>query len=247
MTPAQFAYKIRFSTGTNSTTFTNADIIALANIHIDTLAGMVLQLDEGYFGSPQTQDLAATADDFSNREYPLPTDMLNKLLRVEAKLDGTSFVKLVPFDLSYYGKPTTDAEVLKYFANTESDAYYDVFRNSLWIYSGAISAVVTDGLKLWTYTWPAHLTDLALTTDMSIDPSSTTHGFPRILHPILADLVSIDYKSSREKPIPLTEAERNIEHRTIQALSTLDHVNKEEETIGYIPDGSTRGYNGAEY
>ena len=58
----------------------------------------------------------------------------------------------------------------------------------------------------------SQLVILSSTEDMSADPSTTSHGMPREAHEIWARSVIIEYKNSKEKPIPLTEKELNYEN-----------------------------------
>jgi len=125
-------------------------------------------------------------------------------------------------------------------------ARFDIMRKAIKIYSGTISAV-TDGLQLWCMTYPAAITDLTSTTDMSVDPSTTTHGIPREMHEIWARGVIIDYKESKEKPIPLNERELKYEFDMEKAIETLKHGNLDREVMGGIPPASDRGNDGADY
>lgn len=203
MTYKQFADYVRLKTRTNSTTLTDANLMLIANIFIDEFAKDIVKVNEDYFGSPETTDLVA-----NQREYPLPADKLNQIKYVEAKLDGTNWITLDELDLLQYRGTTDEAAIVSAFANTKGLAKYDLFRESLWLYSGTITSV-SGGLKLWTFSWPAKITDLTSTTDMSVDPSTTSHGFPRAFHKLLADRVIIEWKELGDKPIPLTEREQN--------------------------------------
>jgi len=58
---------------------------------------------------------------------------------------------------------------------------------------------------------------------------------PRAVHQLLADGVIIDWKESREKPIPLSERELAYEVRVRQAIKTLRHGNLDREVLGHLP------------
>ena len=73
---------------------------------------------------------------------------------------------------------------------------------------------------------------------MSVDPSTTTHGVPRVLHEIWARGVAIDYKESREKPIPLTEREQSYNNDLDEAIALLKMGNKDREIISQVPHGA---------
>ena len=240
MTPAELASYVRLKTRTNSDTLTDANIITLLDARIDFIAQRILEADEDIFLVPQTTNLKA-----GQREYSFPSDVLSRIKRVEAKLDETNFLVLGEFDYPTYRKPTDESNITNEFANLEGECFFKIMRKSIIIYSGTITDV-TDGLKIWCKTWPAHISDLSSTTDMSADPSTTTHGIPRACHQLLADGVVIDWKESREKPIPLSERELAYELRVRQAIDTLRRGNLDREVIGHLP-GSGKvwddGYN----
>lgn len=236
MTPAKLAEYVRLKTRTNSTTFTNADMLILANQVKDRLVLQALEADEDLFLVPTYLNLVA-----NQREYPLHTDMLSRIKRVEAKLDGTNFVKLYEFDLPQHRYPiSTEADIVAHFANTEGDAYFDIMRNSIWIYSGTITAV-TSGLRIWLNTLVSDITSMNSTTDMAEDPTTTTHGIPRALHHALATGIIIEWKEGREKPIPLTETERAYDQTVRKAVSSLKRANYDRDVVGLVPNEGNDG------
>lgn len=226
---------MRLKTRTNSTTLTNADLITIGNVVKDKLVWRALESDEDIFLVPTYLNLVA-----DQREYPLHSDILSRIKRVEAKLDGSNYIKLYEFDLPSHQDPiSTEADITAHFGNTEGTAFFDIMRNAIWIYSGTITAV-TDGLKIWLNTVVADLTSMVATTDMSVDPTTTTHGIPRALHQVLATGMIIEWKESREKPIPLSESESNYEKEVNRAIDSLKRANYDRDVIGLIPyeDGS---------
>lgn len=235
MTPKELASYVRFNTRTNSSTFTDADILMLMKIRQDELAKDILDADEDILLIPQYSSLVA-----NQREYSLPTDMLSSIKRVEAKLDGTNFIKLNELDIvSLQHSILSETEITNNFSNEDGKAYFDLTRKSLYIYSGTISDVA-DGLKIWVNSWPTAISDLTSEVDMSVDPSTTTFGIPRELHEIWARGIIIDYKGSRENPIPLSEQELNYGIDKIRAINSLKPQNLDREVIGSTPfnDGS---------
>lgn len=249
MTGTNFAATIRNYTRTNSTTLTDAEIVLLANVVKDELAPLVMEADEDIFGIPATRNLVASdANDFTAREYSLPDDYL-AIKRVEAKLDGSNWIALQELDLSQYNHPTTESEVINRFNNSAVDvgnpqgARYDIFRKSLWLYSGTISAV-TGGLKLWYIAFPKDIAtgDLSGSTDLSIDPDTTHSSLPRQLHELWARRVSILWKSNREKPIPLNEREVVYGTDLKRQINMLKNPNKDRELVGRLPDDSRLQY-----
>lgn len=236
MTNAQFATLVRLKTRTSSTTFTDADIITFMRNRQEEIAEAIIRTDEDILLVPQTTSLV-----LNQREYPYPADILSRIKRVEAKLDGTNWLKLSETDITKFSYPiASETDITYRFSNEQDHCFYDLSRKSLIIYSGSITAV-TDGLKLWCDTYPTAITDLALSTDMSVDPSTTTHGIPKAMHRLWATGVVIDYKSSREKPIPLTESELAYEKDLQRAIETLKHGNLDRVVRVSTPynDGSS--------
>jgi hypothetical protein len=242
MTPAEFATHVRFMTRTNSTTFTDAEILALMKIRQDEIAKEIIDADEDILLIPQYTSLVA-----NQREYSLPNDMLASIKRVEAKLDGTNYIKLRELDIvSLTHSILTESDITENFSNEEDCAFFDLTRKALYIYSGTITSV-TDGLRVWCNTWAGTVANLTDTTDMSNDPSTTSHGIPRELHEIWARGVIIDWKSSRENPIPLSEKELSYKLDKIAAINSLKPQNRERDVIGSLPSASEIGNNGADY
>jgi len=231
MTPAEFAQYVRFKTRTNSSTFTDADMLMLMNIHKDDLATEIIKANEDYFGTPETADLVA-----GQRQYPFPDDMLNQVKHVEAKLDGTNQIPLAEFDLTGYQRSTDETTITNLFSNTEGNAYFDIFSNSIWIYSGTITSV-SAGLKIWSYQWPAKFTNLASTTDMAVDPSNTTVGFPRAFHELLARRVIIEYKTSGDKAMQLTDSELKYDVDLQRKLDSISEMNMSRSNTAALPSG----------
>jgi hypothetical protein len=239
MTGTNFAALIREYTRTNSTTLTDATIVLLANTVKEDFAPEIMKADEDLFGVPATRNLIASA---ISREYSLPEDNL-KLIRVEAKFDGTNWVKLHELNLALYRRTTDEATITRLFNNSEmnagnpSGAQYDIFRKALWLYSATIEAV-TAGLKLYYIAYPADIVagDLAGSTDLSIDPTTTTSQIPRQFHELWARKVSIMWKSNREKPIPLNERELFFEKDFKKKISSITNPNQDRDNEAKLPD-----------
>lgn len=241
MTPKELASFVRFKTNTDSTTFPDTEIKMLANIYIDEFATEIAKINEDIFGVPQTTDLL-----LNTREYPLPTDILNNIKMVEAKLDGSKFIRLKEFDLNQYQRTTDETTILSYFSNTEGHACYDLFRNSLWLYTGAVTAVV-GGLKLWAFSFPAHLTDLTVETDMAVDPSTTSHGMPRQFHRLLATKICIAKKSQGDTPVKLDAEEANFPIDFKKAIEATSGMNLDRANVATPKDRTNEHDNGYNY
>jgi hypothetical protein len=202
MTPTEFASLIRFYTGTNSSTLTDANILILANQYKDKLAEEIVKKDEDIFGMKFTRNLLANI-----REYALPDELI-KLKYLEVKLDGSEQERMDETDLAHYKGATDETSIIE--AYTGRKPAFDIFRKSIWIYSGDAIIDVTGGLIMHGIIYPANLTTLSSSTDMSAEPSTTSFGIPRQLHSLLVRRVSIAYKKSRPKPLPLSEDEQEV-------------------------------------
>ena len=205
----------------------------MLNLFKDQVCQRALETDEDIFELPTYMNLVA-----NQREYPLHSNLLSRIARVEAKLDGSNWLKLTEVDLGEINFPITlEADIVKHFANEQGKCGYDIMRKSLWLYSGTITTV-TDGLRVWENTWPSNVAGMGLTTDMSVDPSTTTHGVPKELHLVIADRMVIFWKASREKPIPLTEREQNWEFYLEKSIQTLKKANYDREILAAVPVGT---------
>lgn len=234
MTPASFAALVRVYTHTDSTSFTDPEIMTLANIFKDELCRKVEELDDDFFTIPQTRPLIA-----GQREYTLPSDMLSRLRRLEVDLTGTGiYVEARSLQFNIDKTPTDESSITRQF----SDQYpqYYLLRSSLWLLTGSAIVASTLGLKLWSKTYPSNLVDLTSTIDMSVDPTLTSLGFPRALHELLARRVSIVYKSSRPRPLALNDSERQFDmdlHNAIESMTGFD-AGEDIEAVFPYNDGS---------
>jgi hypothetical protein len=236
MTPAQFAAYIRKQTKTNSTTFPDADILLYANIIKNDLAKEVTKANEDYFGVELKRDLVA-----GKRNYAFPTYMLNNMKYLQAKLDGTTQQVLKEFDVNTYKTATDEDSILANWAGKSPS--FDIYGNEIIIYSDSAIIDVTEGLILWSIIYPADLTSLSGTSDMSENPTLTSFGIPTELHFVWAAKVIIEYKNSKEKPIPLTEREVNVNNDLTLAINSLKGLNLDRSLVATIPDYSNNGQN----
>lgn len=234
MTSTTFATYIRQHTKTNSTTYSDAAILADANVIKDELAKEVLKVNEDYFGMSLTRTLEA-----GKRHYGFPMDILNQMKYLEAQIDGVTWQPLTETDLGTYKGATDEASITANFAGKYN---FDIFGGELWILCGETIIDVVSGLKLWSMQWPEDLAALNGTTDMSIPSSNVTVAMPRALHEIWARKVIIAYKESKEKPIPLSEKELRVEADLALALNSLRGAN-----LSRTGEATTPRDNGSNY
>ena len=65
MTPTELAKLIRRRTRTNSTTFTDADILTYVNAHMDSISAEIIKANEDYFGFREYRTLEANKRNYS--------------------------------------------------------------------------------------------------------------------------------------------------------------------------------------
>jgi hypothetical protein len=235
MTFVQFASLIRKYTRSNSTTFSDADILQYANIFKDDIAGQIVdECGEDVFGMRFYRDLVV-----SQREYDMP-DELVKIKILQAKLDGTNWEKIAETDVNTYGKTTDDATIKAQYADKAPQ--FELFDNSLFLFTEDDIIAVDDGLELWALIYPADFTSLSLTDDMSVPPDDYKHGFPRPFHELLARRVSIAFKSSKDRPIPLSEKEKLYEVDMEQAISSFKNRNIDRSVVPSVPENDGSSY-----
>ena len=111
MTGTQLAALIRYKTKTNSTTFTDADMLPLVNTFKDEIASMIVERNNGMFLVPSTFNLVA-----DQREYAFPDDMLNRLHKFEVKFASTDSRFPSTYIKDYSGSET-ESEIEKNYCN----------------------------------------------------------------------------------------------------------------------------------
>jgi hypothetical protein len=234
MTPAQFASYIRDQTKTNTTTFPDAKILLYANIIKDDIAKEITKANEDYFGMKFYRNLEA-----GKRSYSFPSDILNTMKYLQAKLDGSTWKMLTQFDVNTYKKPTNETEILANWQGREPQ--FDIYGSSIEIYSDNAIIDVTDGMELWAMAYPADLASLAGTTDMSVPISNIATALPRQVHLCWATKVIVKYKNSKEKPIPLTEQEARVDQDLQLAINALKGQDLNRSITASMPDCYNNG------
>lgn len=233
MTGVQLSALIRRKTRTTTATYTDADMLVDVNAAVEELAGRIQQVRPEVFNMPSLADLVA-----DQREYSFPSDMLNSMVSLELKFASTDDyvpaypVRNAPYEFSLYEDGIAGA----YNNNTP---YYFIRRKAIYLLSGTIIAV-TDGLKLVYNAFPAALSDLAGVTDLSADPSTTSHGFPREFHGLLADRVIIQYKDMNG--IALNREDLTYDMKLETKLDEFSTVNLDQVVTASVPRTSGDGF-----
>lgn len=234
MTPAQFASYIRYKTKTNATTLPDADLLILANIVKDDIAKEAIKANEDYFGMKFLRNLEA-----GKRGYSFPSDILSQIKYLQVKLDGVTQKEIEQFDVTQYKRPTDEADIIANWQGKKPQ--FDVFGSSLYIYSDSAIIDVTDGMELWAIIYPEDLASLAGTNDMSVPTTNTSFGMPRQLHKVWATKVIVEYKTGKEKPIPLTETEARVDLDITLAVNSLKGLDLNRSIIATVSDDTNNG------
>lgn len=235
MTPATLNTLINLYCGTTDSEFPQAQKLVLINVFKDDFAAEIAKVNEDFFGMELTDDLVA-----GQRTYNQPDDILNNIKGLEAKLDGVTFQWLREFDLNSWKRPTDEDSILSSFSGKE--AMFDIFDRAFTIYSGAPIIDVPGGLKLWAIVYPADITDLTGTTDMSVNPTLTTHGFLRQFHELLGRRVAIAWKSSQDRPKTLTEKEMAFAYDFRSKINAITGGNLDRSIVPTVPRETGENY-----
>ena len=232
MTTTELAAYVRYKTKTNSTTFSDADMLVLANLFKDEIAGKIQKLRPENFNVPALDDLVA-----DQREYSFPSDVLNNIATLELKFSSSGdYVLANPLQRKDFGQALQESIIIGNYDNEKP--FYFIRRRALYILSGAIIAV-TNCIRLVYNSFPANLTSMAGSTDMSVDPSTTTHGFPREFHELLGRRVSIGYKNRNNVKLDRDELKYDVDLEDM--LENFSQVNLDEQVIGNMPTAAQRG------
>ena len=240
MTKTQLAIRVRFYTKTTSNTFLDSDLLLFANSVKDELASLIAERDikGNYFIVPSTDNLVA-----DQREYAWPDDVLNSIYSIEASFTTAtplSYVLCHPDDFRRLGIGRTEANVTANYSNDEPR--YEMQRRSIYLLCGTIIAV-TNGLRIKYRAYPADLADnMVGTTSLALDPTTTTFGMPLNFHELWARRISIQWKGSKPKPIPLSPLEKNYEIDLERQLSAISGNDMSGENIATIPRDTGENY-----
>ena len=234
-----FASYIRQKTKTDSITLPDSEILVLANVIKDDLAAeIVANTDEHYFDIELTRDLEADI-----RDYTQEDDVLKHIKYIAAKLDGTEWSYLTESDYAEFDKPLRENSTIKELYSARKPQFY-ISGRSYQLLTGDDITAVTDGLKVVAEIYPENISagSLAASTDLSIPSSDTTHALPRQVHKHWAMKIVIEWKQSRDKPIPLTQQEQNVENDLQKVLVKLAPRNQVRAILATVPEDDGQGY-----
>lgn len=235
MTGTTFAAYIRYLTKTTTATLTDANLLMLANIEQAALAEEIAsEVDEGFFIMEDTRNLEA-----DTRKYTYPQDLLKSLKYVAAKLDGSNWSYLREIDFGYIeGRNIPLLEESKIQNEfSASDPKYLLFGTEIMVLNGAAITAVTGGLKVAGEVYPENLVtaDLSGSSLLSVPSTTTAVRLPLAAYKPLAKMVSIAYKTSKDKPLPLTEDEKLLPVDKANLMKKLRGRNAVRVIQGSVP------------
>lgn len=228
MTGAQLNSLINQKCGTNDTTFALADKLVLVNVFKDEIASRIEQQDANYFLIPSTFNLVA-----NQREYPIGDDVMNRIKKLELKFVATNSRFTSRYIKDYLGSED-EAEIVLNYSNDRNNFAHTIRRRALFILSGTI-ANTTAGGKVWASIFPSDLANLTGVTGLEVDPTTTSFGFPRQFHELLARRVAMEWKGLQPKPLPLNTYELNYEVDLQKGLDALWPMDGSGEIVAESP------------
>lgn len=233
---------IRFYTKTNSVTFPDSEMLPLVNSFMtEEIASKIIESDNGMYQVPYTFNLVA-----NQREYAIGDDVLNRIHKVEVKFTADDDRLPATYIKDYRGAEDED-QVVANFTNSEGGFAYTIRRRAILLLSGTIISV-TGGVRMVSLVYPeklANLTDNGLS--MEVDPSTTTFGFPRQFHELLARRVSIAWKGSQPKPVKLSPDELKYDRDLALQIIAVSTTNNEGLTRSTEVTDEDTGNDGYDY
>jgi len=244
MTETTLTALIRYYTRTNSTTLPNSDLQPLMNAAKDEISSLI-SLQTTLFILRTTANLTASV-----RRYAFPADVLNHIISVEIAFNQNSPIEYLKADKimrEHYGKSLTEANITNDFSN--SLPKYFIWGRVIYFLTGALDsttiggATITNGIRITYRKYPADFSaSLNGTSDLEDDPTTTTFGFPRQFHELLARRTGIIWKSGRPKPIPLSELEKNYERDLQTQLNAVSQDDYSESVVSSLPSDNGEDY-----
>lgn len=244
MTGQAYSSLVRFKTHTNSSTFPDSDMTALTNVYKDSIAGDIQMVRPDVWQIPFLDNLVE-----SQREYAFPTGVLNNIVYVEVKFSDTGdFRFATPTQRLQFRESLQETIITNNYNNDVP--FYFTRRNAIFLLSGSIDTTalgdtsITDAIKVVANIFPANFadSDWSGSTDLSVDPTTTSHGFPREFHELLARRVSIQYKEKNDVNLDPTEA--NYEEDLKDKMDQYSIAILDEQIQGSLPSGTETANDG---
>lgn len=259
MTRSALYTKILSYTKQNPLTLTTATLLPMVNDAKNEISALISGRDikGNYFIIPSTDNLIA-----GQREYAWPDDVLNHLYSIEVAFSNTldqfgqlPYVQAFPDDFRRLGLARTEGNIQANYTNGGGSLIgqqygqigkvvgprYELQRRSIYLLSGAIDATtlgastITAGFRVRYRQYPLDLPDLSdNTTDMSIDPTTTSFGIPKQFHELLARRVSLEWKGNNPGAVPISPIEAKYDTDLEDMLSLIEMNDMSDEIFGRL-------------
>jgi hypothetical protein len=210
----------------------HAEMIDVANMVLDDLYGAISWKNLGYFGDFKQLDLTG-----SIRIYTLPSDILNKINKIDVYLSSDWLPLTIKQMSDYPDFIFTEKWITENFSNQKPVGF--IHGGNLYILSGTVAAA-SPGVRLWYLDFPDPASSMDGTVELAIlktvntpEGGTTAIGLPRQFHRLLANAIIIDYKEANE--IPLVGRELLYDQDLAKKLSELSPLNTDEEIVAEIP------------
>ena len=202
----------------------------------------------------------AWPDDVLDHLYSIEVAFSNKV----DSFGQLPYVQCFPDDFRRLGLSRTEANIQANYTNGGGSLYmdgyggswggvvgprYEMQRRSIYLLSGDISSAtlkdsngnvgatsITNGIRIRYRQYPADLTQLTdNTVDLSIDPTTTSFGFPKQFHELLCRRVSLAWKGDHPGAVPLSPLEQRYDKDLEEKLSGIEQNDLSDEILGRLP------------
>lgn len=200
MTLGDIALTARFLTNSDSTSYTDAQLLININTWYQKVVSMIFESqDESDFDDARNTDypIETTSMVAAQRDYPIPvSNAMLKIKRVDLTYDNTNWYRANPID---DGAVSTDMGAS--LTNTDQNYIkqnprYDIKYNAVWVYPAPTAADATAGASI-RIEWERNVTPF---TSGELTTGTVVPGFDAPFHPILAQGAAYDYAFARQLP-----------------------------------------------
>lgn len=209
MTLGEVATLARFLTGTDTTAYTDAQLLIAINVWYQKVADMIFaSQDNSDFDDQRATNypVQTTPMVANQRDYTISvSERMLKLKRVDISYDGTNFYRAEPLDtgtleegIRFNNSSSIDTKLDSNF--NRANPRYDYSYNSIWVFPMPVAADVSAG-GLIRVEWERGVLPFTTSDYTSVLTDSTVvPGFDAPFHPILAYGSAWEYAVARQLP-----------------------------------------------
>jgi len=204
MTLSDIKTKIYALTGTDSTSYPDANMLIDINLWYQKVVSMILESQDetDWDDSNQTKYPIFKIPLLASRDIRIPQSInMLKVKDVSVCYDGTNIYRSTPYDIAEGNYPVADAAntaaQLKIDENmSRTSPRHDIRWNSVWLYPMPTAADVAAGgyMVVETFRGPKEFTSGDLST------GTAQPGFDSTFHPILAYGPATEYEGPKQLP-----------------------------------------------